>query len=106
GPPRGPEGPGGARPAESPALAPVPPRGAVGGAAAPHPHRAGLRRGRGGGAALLRDAIHPGPGPRRGPGRDPAAPRSTAGGGGRGRGGGPRRRGGWGGRGGRRWGGR
>ena len=36
--------------------------GASGGPAAPHQHRAGLRHRRGGRAALLRDAVHPGAG--------------------------------------------
>ena len=35
-------------------------RGPRGGPVAPHQHRAGLRRRRAGGAALLRDAVHPG----------------------------------------------
>ena len=42
------------------AAAAVRARGAGGGPAAPHQHRAGLRRRRGGRAALLRDAVHPG----------------------------------------------
>src|SRR5262249_40130084 len=54
GPPRRPEGPGAAGPAPSQATAPVPSRGAGGGAAASHQHRAGLRRGRVRGTALLR----------------------------------------------------
>ena len=41
----------------------VPAGGPRGGAAAPHQHRAGLRRGRGRGRALLRHAVHPGTGP-------------------------------------------
>ena len=44
----------------------VPARGPGGGAAAPHQHRAGLRRRRAGGRALLRHAVHPGPGAGRG----------------------------------------
>ena len=43
----------------------VPPRGPGGGPAAPHQHRAGLRRRRGRGRPLLRHAVHPGPEPRR-----------------------------------------
>src|SRR5262249_42372609 len=58
GPPRGAEGPAGARPAQLPPPPAVPPRGPVRRPATPHQHRAGLRRGRGGGPALLRDAVH------------------------------------------------
>src|SRR5262249_12588880 len=57
-------------PAPTPALSA---RGPVGGAAAPHEHRAGPRRGRGQRPALFRDAVHPGAGPRRGPRRAKAA---------------------------------
>ena len=56
----------------------VPPRGPLGGAAAPHQHRAGLRRRRVGGRALLRDAVHRGPGPRRRHRRAAPAPRRPA----------------------------
>ena len=51
----------------------------VGGAAASHQHRAGLRRRPARGNAFLRDAVHPGPGPRRGPGRAEAAARRPRG---------------------------
>ena len=54
----------------------VPPRGARGGAAAPHQHRAGLRGGAGG-DLLLRDAVHPGPEAGRGHGRAAPAPRAV-----------------------------
>ena len=61
----------------------VPARGPGGGAAAPHQHRAGLRRRRARGRPLLRHAVHPGPGPRRGDRRASPAPsrrpRPTAG---------------------------
>ena len=50
-------------------------RGPGGGEAAPHQHRAGLRRGRARRDALLRHAVHPGPGPRRGARRAEAAAR-------------------------------
>ena len=40
----------------------IPPRGAGGGAAAPYQYRAGVRRWRARGRALLRHAVHPGPG--------------------------------------------
>ena len=43
----------------------VPARGPLGGEAPSHQHRAGLRRWRVGGRALLRDAVHRRPGPRR-----------------------------------------
>ena len=62
GPARGAEGPAGPRAARRQAARAVPPRGAGGGAAAPHQHRAGLRRGRARGDALLRHAVHPGAG--------------------------------------------
>ena len=66
-PPRGPEGPVGRRPDRPPAGPPVRARGQGGGAAAPHQHRAGLRRGPAGRAPLLRHAVHrragAGPGP-------------------------------------------
>ena len=52
----------------------VPARGSCCGQAAPHQHRAGLRRRRVRGHALLCHAIHPGTGTRRGAGGDPAAP--------------------------------
>ncbi len=42
----------------------VPPRGPGGGQAAPHQHRAGLRRRRARGRPLLRHAVHPGSGDR------------------------------------------
>ena len=58
------------------AAGPLRARGAVGGQAAPHQHRAGLRRRRARRPALLRHAVHPGPGPGRGPGR--AAPPAAA----------------------------
>ena len=57
------------------AAAPVRARGAGGGAAAPHQHRAGLRRRRARRHALLRHAVHPGAGPGRGPRRAAAAAR-------------------------------
>ena len=70
--------------------------------AAPHQHRAGLRRRRARGDALLRHAVHPGAGAGRGPGRAPPAPSPR----GRGRGGRPSSRSGGGRRGRRRLGGR
>ena len=57
GPPRGAEGPAGARVPDDVDRA-VPPRGARRGQAASHQHRARLRRGRGRGPALLRHAVH------------------------------------------------
>ena len=66
GPPGGPEGPavaGGPGPHNA---GPVPPRGPRLGPAAPHQHRAGLRRGPGRRRLLLRDAIHPRTEPRLG----------------------------------------
>ena len=59
-PPRGPEDVARAR-----RPGPVPPRGQGGRAAAPYEHRAGLRRRRARGPALLRDAVHRRPGARR-----------------------------------------
>ena len=56
----------------------VPPRGAGGGAAAPHQHRAGLRGRPGRRRRLLRDAVHPGPGARPGHRRAAAAPRARS----------------------------
>ena len=53
-------------------------RGQGGGAAAPHQHRAGLRRRRARRAALLRHAVHPGPRPRRGAGGIETAPTRQA----------------------------
>ena len=52
----------------------IPPRGAGGGAAAPHQHRAGLRRRRARGRALLRHAVHPGSEPGSRPARAGAPP--------------------------------
>ena len=69
GPPRGPEGPAAAQPARPEADGPVPARGPRGGPAAPHQHRPGLRRRRARRRPLLRHAVHPGPGARRGPAR-------------------------------------
>ena len=73
GPARGAEGPA---PTDAPrpeAAAAVRAGGALGGAAAPHQHRAGLRGRRGRRAALLRDAVHPGAGSRHDSGRAAAA---------------------------------
>ena len=53
----------------------LPPRGPGGGAAAPHQHRAGLRRRRARRRPLLRHAVHPRPGPRPGPRRARAGSR-------------------------------
>ena len=55
----------------------VPPRGPVGGAAAPHQHRPGLRGRPGRRRQLLRHAVHPGPGARPGHRRAAAAPGSA-----------------------------
>ena len=65
--------------ARRPAEAALRARGEGGGQAAPHQHRAGLRRRRARRAALLRHAVHPGPGPGRGAGRVEAAPARQAG---------------------------
>ena len=54
----------------------VPARGPLGGSITPHQHRAGLRRRRASGHALLRDAVHPGPGPGRDSRRPPPASRA------------------------------
>ena len=51
-----------AQPARPEADGPLPARGPRGGPAAPHQHRPGLRRRRARRRALLRHAIHPGPG--------------------------------------------
>ena len=58
----------------------IPTRGAGSGAAAPYQYRAGLRRRRARGSALLRHAVHPGsePGPRPARARTPSPPRPTA----------------------------
>ena len=56
----------------------LPARGAGRGPAAPHQHRAGLRRRRARRPALLRHAVHPGPGARPGPRRAAAAAPASA----------------------------
>ena len=75
GPPRGAEGPAGARVRRPDGPGAVPPRGPRRGPAAPHQHRAGLRGGPGRRRPLLRHAVHPGPGARPGHRRAAAAPR-------------------------------
>ena len=79
-PPRGPEGPArrSARPTRG-RCERFRREAQAGGAAAPHQHRAGLRRRRARRRPLLRHAVHPGPGPRRGPRRAAAAPAAEAG---------------------------
>ena len=72
-PPGGPEGALGRLAARPQAGAPVRARGEGGGAAAPHQHRAGLRRGPAGRASLFRDAVHRRAGARRGAGGPAAA---------------------------------
>ena len=57
---------------------PLPPRGAVGGAAPPHQHRAGLRGRQGRRGQLLCHAVHPGPGARPGHRRAAATQGSRA----------------------------
>ena len=73
GPARGAEGDGRPPPERPHAPRPVRPRGQGRRAAAPHEHRAGVRRRRGGGRSLLRHAVHPGPGARCRPERVEAA---------------------------------
>ena len=67
-PARGAEGPARCGAVRRQAGAALPARGAGRGAAAPHQHRAGLRRGPGRRASLLRHAVHPRHGARRRPG--------------------------------------
>ena len=67
-PARRPQGAAAAAAARTPSTKqPLRARGEGGGEAAPHQHRAGLRRRRARRPALLRHAVHPGPGPGRGP---------------------------------------
>ena len=64
------------RPAQLDPAPAVPARGPLGRAAAPRQHRAGLRRGRARGSALLCHAVHPGARPGCDPRRPAAAPRA------------------------------
>ncbi len=73
-----PEGPPRPRDGRPPGPGAVPPRGEVGGAAAPHQHRAGLRGRPRSRRQLLRHAADPGPGARPGLRGTPTAPRARS----------------------------
>ena len=75
GPARGAEGPAATSPGRPQPARAVPARGPGRGDAAPHQHRAGLRRRRARRGALLRHAVHPGPEPGRRAPRGQAAAR-------------------------------